>query len=128
MSTPITGFVSLLALVAAVPALAEPHFNRIATLPVTATMADGDDVARETSAEIISASEDGMTLVYTDSPLGVIGLIDITDPHAPRALGQVEMGGACVKTPIRAILSQGWEASHGWFHRGCQPGSDHTFP
>ncbi|MFN4060261.1 MAG: esterase-like activity of phytase family protein [Paracoccus hibiscisoli] len=93
MSAPITGFVSLLALVAAVPALAEPHFNRIATLPVTATMADGADVARESSAEIISASEDGMTLVYTDSPLGVIGLIDITDPQAPRALGQVEMGG-----------------------------------
>jgi hypothetical protein len=24
-----------------------------------------------------------MTLVYSDSPLGVIGMIDITDPTAP---------------------------------------------
>lgn len=93
MSAPIPGLVSVLALLAAAPALAEPHFNRIATLPVTATMAEGDDLTRESSAEIISASEDGMTLVYSDSPLGVIGLIDITDPRAPRPLGQVAMGG-----------------------------------
>ncbi|WP_304617078.1 esterase-like activity of phytase family protein [Paracoccus sp. (in: a-proteobacteria)] len=84
---------SALALLAASPALAESHFNRIATLPVTRNMAEGEDLSRESSAEIISASEDGMMLVYTDSPLGVIGLIDITDPQAPRALGSIDMEG-----------------------------------
>jgi transposase len=33
-----------------------------------------------------------------------------------------------VETPIGAILLWGWEVSHGGLHRGCQPGSDHTFP
>jgi hypothetical protein len=56
-------------------------------------MAEGEDRARVTSAEIISASPDGMTLIYTDSPLGVVGLIDITDPKAPKALGNIDVGG-----------------------------------
>jgi hypothetical protein len=84
---------SALALIAALPALAEPSFNRIATFATPLNMAAGEDTARVTSAEIISASEDGNTLVYTDSPLGVIGLIDITDPTAPKPLGNIDMGG-----------------------------------
>lgn len=74
---------SALALATALPASAEMVFNRITALPTTANMAEGEDVSRESSAEIISVSEDGMTLVYTDSPLGVIGLVNITDPRAP---------------------------------------------
>lgn len=84
---------SALALGTALPAQAEMVFNRIASLATPANMAEGSDTSRESSAEIISASEDGMTLVYTDSPLGVIGLIDITDPRAPRPLGTIDMGG-----------------------------------
>lgn len=83
---------SLLAGVA-LPATAETAFNRIATISTVANMAEGEDKSRPSSAEIISASEDGMTLVYTDSPLGVIGLIDITDAKAPKPLGNVDMGG-----------------------------------
>lgn len=89
----IFGLTSALALVAAVPALAEMSFNRIASFPTHNNMAEGEDRARETSAEIISASPDGMTLIYTDSPLGVVGLIDITDPKAPMALGNIDVGG-----------------------------------
>jgi hypothetical protein len=84
---------SALALVAAMPALAEMNFNRIATFATPDNMAEGEDRARVTSAEIISASPDGMTLIYTDSPLGVVGLIDITDPKAPKALGNIDVGG-----------------------------------
>lgn len=83
--------VSVLALTAA-PGFAQ-SFNRIASFPVTANMAEGEDTARASSAEIISVSPDGMTLVYTDSPLGVIGLIDITDPAAPKPLGNVALQG-----------------------------------
>jgi DNA-binding beta-propeller fold protein YncE len=93
MTFRLTCLTSAIALGAAWPAVAEMNFNRIATFATPANMADGEDRARETSAEIISASEDGMTLVYTDSPLGVIGMVDITDPHAPKALGNIAVGG-----------------------------------
>jgi hypothetical protein len=79
--------VSLLALLAsgalAAPAMAEMNFNRIASFPVALNTPD----AEETSAEIIAATGDGMTLVYSDSPAGVIGFIDITDPANPQAAG-----------------------------------------
>ncbi|MDO9637208.1 MAG: esterase-like activity of phytase family protein [Pseudotabrizicola sp.] len=87
------GLTSALAIFAAFPALAEMNFNRIASFATPQNMVDGEDLARETSAEIISASEDGMTLVYTDSPLGAIGLIDITDARAPIAMGNIDVGG-----------------------------------
>ncbi len=74
-------------------ALAEMNFNRIASFPVVKNMAEGADTTRETSPEIIAATADGMTLVYTDSPLGVIGMVDITDPANPAPLGAMEVGG-----------------------------------
>jgi hypothetical protein len=87
------GLTSVIALCAALPALAEPVFNRVASFATPGNMAEGEDRARETSAEIVSASEDGMVLVYTDSPLGVVGLVDIADPAAPKPLGNIDVGG-----------------------------------
>ncbi|WP_375688482.1 esterase-like activity of phytase family protein [Pseudooceanicola sp. LIPI14-2-Ac024] len=92
MNTRLTLAVSALALMAGA-AQAEMNFNRIASFATPGNMAEGEDRARETSAEIIAATKDGMTLVYTDSPLGVIGRIDITDPRAPKPLGNIDMGG-----------------------------------
>ena len=69
-------------------ALAAPTFNRIASFPVELNAPEG-----ATSAEIIAASEDGMTLVYTDSPGGGIGFVDITDAKAPKAAGYVKLDG-----------------------------------
>ncbi|SLN52468.1 hypothetical protein AQS8620_02301 [Aquimixticola soesokkakensis] len=74
-------------------AQAEMNFNRLSSFAVPSNMAQGEDQSRETSAEIIAASEDGMTLIYTDSPLGVVGLIDITDAANPKPLGNIEMPG-----------------------------------
>ena len=93
MNWKLAGMTSVLALSAALPALAEMNFNRIASFATPLNMAEGEDRARVTSAEIISASPDGMTLIYTDSPLGVVGLIDITDPAAPKPLGNIDVGG-----------------------------------
>ena len=73
------------------PVVAEMNFNRIASFPVT-TNFEGE-APEETSAEIIDVTEDGMTLVYTDSPAGVIGAIDISDPANPKPLGVMEMDG-----------------------------------
>ncbi|PJN95754.1 alkaline phosphatase, partial [Amaricoccus sp. HAR-UPW-R2A-40] len=85
------GCASVLALCAA-QARAEA-FNRIASFPVARNLPEGADPATVTSAEIVSATADGMTLVYTDSPTGRIGFVDIADPRAPRALGGLDMGG-----------------------------------
>ena len=82
---------SVLALLAG-PAVAD-SFNRIASFPVIANMKEGEDKARESSAEIISVSKDGNTLIYTDSPLGGVGLIDITDAKAPKPLGNIDLHG-----------------------------------
>ncbi len=73
------------------PVAAEMKFSRISSFPVT-TNFEGD-VPEETSAEIIDVTEDGMTLVYTDSPAGVIGAIDISDPANPQPLGVLIMDG-----------------------------------
>ncbi|MGK9053080.1 esterase-like activity of phytase family protein [Neorhizobium petrolearium] len=78
---------------AAAPAGAEQVFNRIASFPVAHNLPAGKDKLTTTSAEIVTASEDGNTLIYSDSPLGAIGFIDITDPRAPKALGALTFDG-----------------------------------
>ncbi|WP_037313024.1 esterase-like activity of phytase family protein [Ruegeria halocynthiae] len=92
MSLRLACLTSALALTAG-QAIAEKNFNRIASFPVVKNMAEGADTSRETSPEIIAATADGMTLVYTDSPLGAVGMIDITDPANPAPLGVMEVGG-----------------------------------
>ncbi|CDZ27671.1 esterase-like activity of phytase family protein [Neorhizobium galegae] len=77
----------------AVPASAEQVFNRIASFPVAANLPADKDKLSPSSAEIVTASEDGMTLIYTDSPLGAIGFVDITDPKAPKPLGALTFKG-----------------------------------
>jgi DNA-binding beta-propeller fold protein YncE len=74
-------------------ARAEAVFNRIASWSVADNLPKGAKARQETSAEIISATEDGMMLVYTDSPLGVLGFIDIKDPRKPGAAGVIRLGG-----------------------------------
>lgn len=91
---------SAIALATAMPAMAQTTFDRLATFATPDNMAEGEDRARPTSAEIISASEDGNTLVYSDSPLGVLGFVDITDPAAPVPLGNVAMDGE----PTTAVI------------------------
>ncbi|WP_204113149.1 esterase-like activity of phytase family protein [Shimia biformata] len=74
-------------------ALAEMNFNRIASFATPRNMSQDADTSRESSAEIIAASDDGLTLVYTDSPLSALGLIDITDAHDPKPLGNIALDG-----------------------------------
>lgn len=94
------GLTSIIALSAALPALAEPNFNRIASFATPDNMAKGEDRARATSAEIISVNDAGDMLVYSDSPLGVLGFIDIKDPAQPKPLGNVAMEGE----PTTAVI------------------------
>lgn len=91
---------SVFALAAAMPVHADMVFNRVSSFATPLNMADGEDQSRESSAEIITATEDGMQLIYSDSPLGVIGLVDIADPASPKPLGNIEMGGEPTTTVV----------------------------
>ena len=70
-------------------ASAAETFNRIASFPVALNAPD----AEATSSEIISATEDGMTLIYSDSPGGGIGFVDLTDSKAPKPAGYLALKG-----------------------------------
>ncbi|MEQ8695794.1 MAG: esterase-like activity of phytase family protein [Bauldia litoralis] len=83
---------ALLACTALTPASAAV-FNRIATFHVADNRPADSDPQAETVAEIIAATPDGMTLVHTDSPGERLGLIDITDPEAPKPAGTIALGG-----------------------------------
>ena len=45
-------------------------------------------------AEIVAASPDGETLVYTDSETVEIGFVDISDPSTPTEIGTLGLGGS----------------------------------
>jgi hypothetical protein len=69
----------------AVPA--NRSFNRVATL---ANYRQYDaNAADQTVSEIVAATADGLTLVYTDAARGNVGLVDISDPRNPQPLGVI---------------------------------------
>jgi alkaline phosphatase len=75
------------------PAHADMMFNRIASFAVADNLPADIEETTPTSSEIIAVSEDGNTLIYSDSPLGAVGFIDITDAKAPKAGGIVKIDG-----------------------------------
>ncbi|MEZ5659716.1 MAG: hypothetical protein R3E83_14635 [Burkholderiaceae bacterium] len=82
----------------------EGQFNRIAVFTVCEQEANGCNSDNATSAEIVAASADGMTLIYTNSPDKSIGFVDIADPAVPRGLGKLAMGGE----PTSVAVRDGW--------------------
>ena len=89
----VTSTLALIAGAALAGGHAEKNFNRIASFPVVLNMAEGEDTSRESSPEIIDVTGDGMTLVYTDSPLEALGRVDISDPANPKPLGNIALDG-----------------------------------
>lgn len=77
------------------PSVSNPakFFNRTATFVVCEQVGASCEDSTPTAAEIVAASEDGMTLVYTNSLKREIGFVNIADPAVPKALGRLEMGG-----------------------------------
>lgn len=67
----------------------ERSFRRIATFGNY--LNDGADAADETVSEIVAATANGRTLVYTDAVRGTIGFIDITIPSRPQPLGTLPL-------------------------------------
>ncbi len=72
---------------------ANMHFNRVAVFPVCSQAGASCETDDSTAAEIVTVSTDGMTLIYSNSPMGEIGFIDITTPSSPKAKGHLDMGG-----------------------------------
>lgn len=70
-------------------AAAKPDLGPINSFVRVATF----DVVGEV-AEIVTATTDGQTLIYTDSEVGEIGFVDITDPAEPTADGTVPVPGS----------------------------------
>ncbi|MEM1432016.1 MAG: esterase-like activity of phytase family protein [Pseudomonadota bacterium] len=93
MAQPTRLVASTLALIAGTTAWGQDmSFSRVASFPVADNILEGDQSV-ETSSEIIAASEDGQMLVYSDSPLGAIGMIDISDPASPQPMGTIPLDG-----------------------------------
>lgn len=67
------------------------NFNRIASFLVCSQIDDSCDTGTAMVAEIVAATDDGMTLVYTNSAAESVGFVDIGNPHAPRALGEIDL-------------------------------------
>lgn len=80
-----------LAVAAANTALAG-GFNRIHSFS-TAHNLPAAQLNQETSAEIITATASGNTLIYSDSPRGGIGFIDIRQDDKPLPAGFMDMKG-----------------------------------
>ena len=64
-------------------------FQRVATL--ANYLNNGEDATEETVSEIIAATANGRTLVYTDAIRGTIGFIDIADSRRPQPLGTLAL-------------------------------------
>ena len=54
-------------------------------------------------AEIVDTTDDGRTLVYTDSPSQAIGFVDISDPAEPVGTGTLAVGGE----PTSLVVADG---------------------
>lgn len=72
-------------------------FNRIATFPAF----QNTDISLKTIAEIVAASTDGNTLIYTDGKTRKLGFVDITDPRNPAAAGTVDLRGEPTAVAVR---------------------------
>lgn len=100
---------------AGAPAHAAPFFERVASFPVNLNLPDGVDPLAETSAEIVAANADGTLLVYTDSPRGGIGFVDVSDIESPRAAGFLALDGEPTSVTVvgeRALVAVNTSASY----------------
>jgi uncharacterized protein YjiK len=61
-------------------------FNHVGTFDVRL---NGNEVA-----EIVAATKDGKTLLYSDSATGSVGFVDISNPSAPAPAGSIPVGGS----------------------------------
>jgi hypothetical protein len=81
----------------------ERSFVRVGTL---ANYRNNVNPGDETVSEIVAATADGRLLVYTDSPLGEVGFIDITNPSQPLPAGKLALGKGYEPTSVDVLGTQ----------------------
>lgn len=54
---------------------------------------ENTDIETETVCEIITSTPDGTILIYSDAENGSVGFVDITKFKAPKAMGNLALGG-----------------------------------
>ncbi len=82
----------------------DPIFRHVGTFFVPDDLPDGTERSTPTSAEIVAATPDGDTLLFSDPFTARIGLVDISDPSAPAALGGIDLPG----NPTSVAVHRGW--------------------
>ncbi len=73
------------------------QFKRVASFPAF----NNYTIDTESVAEIVAASKDGMTLVYTDSKNESVGFVDIKNPRKPKALGALAVSGEPTSVAVK---------------------------
>lgn len=68
-------------------------FAHTGTFTVADNLPAGTPAGTATSAEIVDATSDGRSLVYTDALSGKLGFIDISNPRTPTAGGTLDVDG-----------------------------------
>ena len=71
----------------------ERNFVRLSTFPACRQYETSCNTNTAAAAEIAAASEDGLTVMYTDSPGNVVGFVNITNPASPSPIGTLAVGG-----------------------------------
>ena len=73
--------------------------------PPTAAFAMTHHLPVDGVAEIVAATPDGLTLLYTSADAGALGLVDITDPAHPALLPRVDVRLGGVGEPTSVAVS-----------------------
>lgn len=79
----------------------EKNFNRVSSFLVCSQIDENCDTDDETAAEIVAASRDGLTLIYSDSPGQQIGFVDISNPRTPQAAGTLNLSGEPTSVAVK---------------------------
>lgn len=75
-------------------------FQRVGTF---ANYRNNSSMADQTVSEIVAATSDGRTLVYTDSPMGAIGFVDISNPAQPLPAGKIAFDAGHEPTSVDVL-------------------------
>lgn len=77
------------------------YFKRTSNFFICSQQGSTCGAADATSAEIVAASEDGMTLIYSDAERGGVGRVDISDINNPMGTGFFALEGEPTSVAIR---------------------------
>ena len=73
--------------------MVESNFTRVSSFLVCSQLDETCNTDDETAAEIVAASTDGETLIYSNSPNESLGFVDISDVNNPVGLGELDLEG-----------------------------------